>query len=67
MEVLDICLKVPVISSPTIIMSMLFLMMELLDCFWVTEEVDLGHKRPGTLNLEIVEFIIVVVKEVKME
>ena len=50
MEVLDIGIKKSAICPPIIVMTMVFLMMKLLECLWVMEEVDLGLKIPATIN-----------------
>ena len=46
---------------------MVFLNMEVLECLWVMEEVDIGLKIPDTLPPEIAEFIFVNIKVVMME
>ena len=66
-EVLDIGLKRPAIRPPPILMTMVFIMMEVLEYMWVTEDLDLGFKGPSTIPIEIAEFIIMVTKVVKME
>ena len=53
MEVLDIGIKKSAICPPIIVMTMVFLMMKLLECLWVMEEVDLGLKIPATINPSI--------------
>ena len=64
MEFLDIGIDRPAILPPTILITMVFLMMELLNCLWVMEDVDIGLYMPSTLHLAIMEFIIVVIKVV---
>ena len=59
MEVLDILLKRPAIILPTIVTMMVFLMIESLKCMRVKEDLDLDLLRKATLNIEIVEFITV--------
>ena len=66
MEVLDISLKITDILLPIIVMTMLFIMMEVFECLWVTEDVDLGLNRSAILPLAIMEFIAVVIKVATM-
>ena len=61
MEVLDIVIKILAIINSTIVTMMVFLMMKLLKCLRVMEDVDIGLLRPVTLHLVIAEFIIVVI------
>ena len=57
---MDIGLNRPAIIPPTIVTTMEFLMMELLKCLWVMENVDRGLLRSATLPLAIADFITVV-------
>ena len=43
------------------------MMIEVLECLRAMEDMDLGLKRPATLNISIMEFIVVVIKVVMME
>ena len=67
MELLDIGIKRPVILPPTIIMIMVFMTMEVLDCILVIEEVDLGLNISATLPISIVEFIVKVIEVATMK
>ena len=67
MEILGIGIKIPAISSLTIIMTMVFLIITFLEFLWVTEEVDLCLKRPANIPLIILNFIVVVIKVVMVE
>ena len=67
MEVLYIGIEMPSISPPTIIMTMVFLIMEVLKCLRMKEETDLGINRSATLPLAIVEFILILIGVVTME
>ena len=67
MEVLDMDLKIPAIHPPTEIMTMVFLMVEVFECMRLMKEVNLGPKRPDTLPLTILEFIVMVIKVVVTE
>ena len=67
MKTLNNSFERPAIHPLAIIMNMVFLLMEFLECLQVLEEVDLFLKIPVTLPLAIVEFIIMVIKVVKME
>ena len=57
-EVLDIYLERPAISPTTIIMLMVFMIMEVLECMWVTEEMDLVLMKPATIPLKTMELIV---------
>ena len=46
---------------------MVFLIMEVLECLWVMEDMDLGLKISATIPLTIVDFISVVIKVVTIE
>ena len=59
MEFLDIDIKRPVILHTTIVTTMVFLMMKLLNCLQVMEYLDIDILIPATLLLSIMEFIIV--------
>ena len=61
MEVLDIGLDRTAILPPTIVMTMVFIMMNILECLQVMEDVDVGLLIPPTLALAILEFIIMVI------
>ena len=67
MKVLGIGIKRPAITPPTILTTMVFMMMEFLECLGVMEDMDLGLKWPATISLKITEFIIVVLKVVTTE
>ena len=67
MEVLDIDLKIPAISPPTIVMKMVFLMLKVLGCLRLMDDIYLGINITATIPIEIVDFIDVVLKLVKME
>ena len=67
MEVLDIGVNIPAIIPPTIIITLVFLMMEVLECLRVMEDMDLVLNRPATLTISIMEFIVVVIKVVIMD
>ena len=54
MEVLDIVLEIPYILPPTIVMSMVFMMMKVLKCLKVMLEVYIGLLKPETINITIV-------------
>ena len=62
MEVLDIGLKIPATLPPNIVMAVVFPTMKILGCMKVTEDMDIGFFIPATINLAIVEFIIVVIE-----
>ena len=64
MEVLDIGLKRPAISPPTIKIPMLFMMIKVLECLLVMEDVDFSLKRPSTVTLTIMEFLIMEIEVV---
>ena len=66
MEFLDIGLQIIIIIYPTIVIVMVFMMTKVLECLWATEDVDIGLKRPSTLHLSIVEFIVLMIKMVTM-
>ena len=53
-KVLGISLKIPAILPPIIVMTMLFMEMEVLECLWVMKYVDLGLNRLANLPLAIV-------------
>ena len=67
MEVLDIGLKRPYIFPPTILMNMLFMMVKVLECMKVVEDMDLSLKRSSNIFLTIVDFILLAIKVVTME
>ena len=67
MEVLGISIGRPAICPPTIVMTMLFLMIKLLECLWVMEGMDLGLKRPDNIPIVIMEFIVVLIEVVTMK
>ena len=67
MEVLGIRIDRPSIFPTTIVMEIVFLMKQVFECLRVTEDVDLGLKRPDNFPLATVEFIIMVIKVAKME
>ena len=48
-------------------MMMALIMLKVLDCLRLTEEVDLGLKRPATLPISIMACIVMVIKLVMME
>ena len=48
-------------------MMMALIMLKVLDCLRLTEEVDLGLKRPATLPISIMSCIVMVIKLVMME
>ena len=50
----------------TIVMKMVCLLMKVLKCLQVTEDVDIGFLTLATINQSIMEFIIVVIKVVTM-
>ena len=50
-----------------VLMMMVFLVMGVLECLWLMEEVVLSINKPSTLPLAIVDFILVVIKVVTME
>ena len=64
---MDIGLKRRAIRSITIIMTMVFVIITVLELLWVTEEVDLGIKRPYNIPLVILNFIVLVIKVVIVE
>ena len=66
MEFLDIGINIPSVIPLAIVMTMLFMMMKLLECLKLMEDVDIGLLRPSTLPIKIVEFIIVVIELVMM-
>ena len=66
MEVLDIGLKRPAIINSTTLTTVVFMIMKVLECLRVTEDLDIGLLSPATLPLAIAEFIILVIKVVKM-
>ena len=43
------------------------MIMEVLECMWVTEEMDLGLKKPATITLKTMEFIVKAIGVVTME
>ena len=53
MKVLDIGLETPDIIHPTIVMVMVFLMMKVLECLQVIEDVDKGLLIPANIPLII--------------
>ena len=59
-EALDIGIKRPGIHTPTIIMVMIFMIMKVLECLRVIEDVGIGLLTPDTLPLANTEFIIAV-------
>ena len=67
MEVLDIGIKRPVILPPTIIMIMVFMTMEVLDCILELYSPYLGLNISATLPLSIVEFIVKVIEVATMK
>ena len=66
MEVLDIGLERPAILPPTIVTMMVFLMMKVLECLQVMEDMDIGLLRKATLPIATTDLIIVVIKVVTM-
>ena len=67
MEFLDIGLNRPAIIPPAIVMTMVYLIMKVLECLQVMEDLDIGLLITYTLPLESVEFIMVVIEVVIME
>ena len=67
MEVLGIGIKRQAITPPAILKTMVFMMMEFLECLGVMEDMDLGLKWPATISLKIAGFIKVVIKVVTIE
>ena len=47
MELLDIGLEIPGTLPPTIVITMVSLMVEVLECLWLMEDVDIGLQRPA--------------------
>ena len=64
MEILDIILKIPAIIPPIILMMVVFLMMQVLECLWLMEYANIGLLRPYTFPLAIVEFNMVLIEVV---
>ena len=48
---------IPDILPPTVLTTMEFMMIKVLTCLWVMEDVDIGILRPATLSLGITEVI----------
>ena len=67
MEVLYIGLNRPETHPPTILITMVFPIMEDLESLGVREDVDLCIRRPGTLLLPIMEFTIIGIKVMMTE
>ena len=51
MKVLGIGLKRPAISPTTIVMTMVFLTVKVLECLWVMKDADLGIKISSSIPL----------------
>ena len=66
MELLDIALERPAIIFLTTIIMMVFMMMKVLECLSVMEDVDICLLRQTTIPLEVLEIIIVVIEVVMM-
>ena len=64
---MSISLKIPAISPPVILMMMVFLIVELLECVRLIEDMDLGLKRLATLPIAIMENFSMVIEVVIME
>ena len=67
MEVFDIILERPAIILPTIVMMMLFLMMEVLECLRVMEDIDLCLNILVSLPFTFMSFIYMVIEVVMVE
>ena len=67
MEVFDIILERPAIILPTIVMMMLFLMMEVLECLRVMEDIDLCLNILVSLPFTVMSFIYMVIEVVMVE
>ena len=59
-EVIDISFKIPENFPPTIVITVVFLMIKFLEFLHVMEYVDLCLLIPSTFHLSIMEFIIVI-------
>ena len=53
-KVLDIGLEIPAIIYPIVVIRIVFMMMNVLECLWVMGDVDRGLKRQATLPPSIV-------------
>ena len=61
MELLDIGLEIPGTLPPTIVITMVSLIVEFLEFLRLMEDVDIGILIPSNIPLVIAEFIIVVI------
>ena len=65
-EILDIGLEIPSICPPILVTTMVFMIMKVLECLRVMEDVAISLKRLASIIIATVEFIVMVNKAVMM-